>query len=168
MDSLNFTIDGDLGLPGFVRVPPPFGTPRHAVRAIHATLARAEDDARLAAAATAHQVSRAQWHRRLTVLAIGVAITITTAVTLNVIGAQMRDGGRQQRRNTAYYAAEAGVISAQQKYIQGFYVPQYGTPDHWTGPVTDTLTIDGRTITVTLRKGAQDPFNVQITASVSI
>ena len=80
MDSLNFTIDGDLGLPGFVRVPPPFGTPRHAVRAIHATLARAEDDARLAAAATAHQVSRAQWHRRLTVLAIGVACTVAAAL----------------------------------------------------------------------------------------
>lgn len=81
MDSLNFTIDGDLGLPGFVRVPPPFGTPRHAVRAIHATLARVENVAQLAAAATtAHRVSRTQWHRRLTVVAIGVACTVAAAL----------------------------------------------------------------------------------------
>lgn len=80
MDSLNFTIDGDLGLPGFVRVPPPFGTRRDAVRAIHATLARVEDDARLATAAAERLVSRAQRRRRLTVLAIGVVCTMAAAL----------------------------------------------------------------------------------------
>ncbi|KHK56303.1 hypothetical protein PI87_11355 [Ralstonia sp. A12] len=80
MDSLNFTISGDLGLPGFVRVPPPFGTPRDAVRAIHSTLARVENDVRLATAATEHQVLRARWRQRLTIVAIGVACTAAAAL----------------------------------------------------------------------------------------
>ncbi|CAJ0807144.1 MULTISPECIES: hypothetical protein [Ralstonia] len=122
MDSLNFTIDGDLGLPGFVRVPPPFGTPRHAVRAIHATLARVEDDAQLAAAATAHQVSRAQWHRRLTVIAIGVACTVAAAL----IGTHT--GKRKQplpHIDPAQYAAiaQAPVPSAPQDAFAGDTTP---------------------------------------------
>ncbi|MGM3274025.1 hypothetical protein [Ralstonia sp. 24A2] len=80
MDSLNFTIDGDLGLPGFVRVPPPFGTRRDAVRAIHATLARVEDEARLATAAVERHALRARWRQRLTVVAIGVACTAVAAL----------------------------------------------------------------------------------------
>ncbi|ANH71428.1 hypothetical protein ACS15_1020 [Ralstonia insidiosa] len=116
MDSLNFTIDGDLGLPGFVRVPPPFGTRRDAVRAIHATLARVESDARQAAAATAHQVSRARRHRRLTVLAIGVACTVAAAL----IGSHT--GKRQQpipHIDPTQYAAiaQAPVPSAPQNAL---------------------------------------------------
>ncbi|WP_104655206.1 hypothetical protein [Ralstonia insidiosa] len=116
MDSLNFTIDGDLGLPGFVRVPPPFGTRRDAVRAIHATLARVENDARQASAATAHQVSRARRHRRLTVLAIGVACTVAAAL----IGSHT--GKRQQpipHIDPTQYAAiaQAPVPSAPQNAL---------------------------------------------------
>lgn len=79
MDSLNFTIDGHLGLPGFVRVPPPFGTPRDAVRAIKAVQAGVlgnpppekmpSDDGR-----------QEQWRLRLTVLAIGTACTVAAAL----------------------------------------------------------------------------------------
>lgn len=80
MDSLNFTIDGQLGVPGFVRVPPPFGTPRHAARTIHSTLARVQNDEQLAMAETERQALRAQWRQRLTAVAIGVACTAAAAL----------------------------------------------------------------------------------------
>ena len=80
MDSLNFTIDGQLGIPGFVHVPPPFGTPRHAVRTIRSTLARVQDDEQLAMAETQRQALRAQWRQRLTVVAIGAACTTAAAL----------------------------------------------------------------------------------------
>ena len=80
MDSLNFTIDGHLGIPGFVRVPPPFGTSRHAVRTIRSTLARIQDDEQLVMAETERRALRAQWRQCLTVVAIGVACTAAAAL----------------------------------------------------------------------------------------
>lgn len=82
MDSLNITIDGHLGLPGFVRVPPPFGTPRDAVRAIQAALARKSGDQVARTQSEAGQpVQQVQWRQRMTLLAIGAACTVAAALT---------------------------------------------------------------------------------------
>lgn len=79
MDSLNFIIDGHLGLPGFVRVPPPFGTPRDAVRAIKVALASTMDDPLPEMQRDAGRQVR--WGQRLTVLTIGAACTVVAALT---------------------------------------------------------------------------------------
>ncbi|MCO5401336.1 ribonuclease E [Ralstonia soli] len=79
MDSLNFIIDGHLGLPGFVRVPPPFGTPRDAVRAIKGALASTSEGPQPQMQSDAGRHVR--WRRRLTVLAIGAACTVVAALT---------------------------------------------------------------------------------------
>ena len=106
MDSLNFTIDGQLGIPGFVRVPPPFGTPRHAVRTIHSALARVQDDERLATAETERKVLRAQWHQRLRVIVLGVACTAVAAL----IGSHT--GKRQQPPLDIGLAQHAAIAQA--------------------------------------------------------
>jgi len=80
LNAPNFTITGDLGLPGFTRVPPPYGTPRDAARAIRATLAQVHSDERLAAAEAARQLQRTQWRQRLMVMAIGVVCTVIAAL----------------------------------------------------------------------------------------
>lgn len=79
MDSLNFIIDGHLGLPGFVRVPPPFGTPRDAVRAIKVALASTSDDPLPEMQSGAGRQVR--WRQRLSVLTIGAACTVVAALT---------------------------------------------------------------------------------------
>lgn len=80
MDSLNFTIDGNLGLPGFVRMPPPFGTRRDAVRIIQSALRRMQDGERLAMGDAERHAQRVQLRQRLTVIAIGVACTVAVAL----------------------------------------------------------------------------------------
>ena len=80
MDSLNFTIDGHLGIPGFVRVPPPFGTPSNAVRAIQVAQACLPGDPLSGIQSDAcRHVQSTQWRLRLTVAATGVAITVGAA-----------------------------------------------------------------------------------------
>ncbi|GCB03398.1 hypothetical protein [Ralstonia sp. SET104] len=80
MDSLNFTIDGQLGIPGFVRVPPPFGTPRPAVWTLRAALARVQGDELPAMAETERRAARAQWRQCLTIVAVGMACTAAAAL----------------------------------------------------------------------------------------
>jgi hypothetical protein len=84
VDTLNITIDGHLGMPGFsrVRVPPPFGTPRDIIQAIESRRAKALSDEVLSALAVGNQVVARGWrkHPRLTVLAIGVACTVVAAL----------------------------------------------------------------------------------------
>jgi hypothetical protein len=81
VDSLNFTIDGHLGIPGFVRVPPPFGTPPNAVRAIQVAQARLPGDPLSGMQRDAcRHVQHTQWRLRLTVAATGVAITVAAAL----------------------------------------------------------------------------------------
>lgn len=67
-------------MPGFVRVPPPFGPPRDAVRAINAAQARASRKQTPATWAVGRQPPSAPWRQRLTVVAIGVACTVTAAL----------------------------------------------------------------------------------------
>ncbi len=80
MDSLNFTIDGHLALPGFVRVPPPFGTPRDAVRTIKAAQARVSGKQAPEAHPDGVQLLPTPWRQRLTVVAIGLACTVAAAL----------------------------------------------------------------------------------------
>lgn len=86
MDSLNFTIDGHLGIPGFVRVPPPFGTPRDAVRAIKAAQARMSGKPALGAHPDGMQLPPVPWRQRLTLVAIGVACTVAAALVGSYTG----------------------------------------------------------------------------------
>lgn len=86
MDSLNFTIDGHLGIPGFVRVPPPFGTPRDAVRAIKAAQARMSGKQAFGAHPDGMQLPPVPWRQRLTVVAIGVACTVAAALVGSYTG----------------------------------------------------------------------------------
>ena len=86
MDSLNFTIDGHLGIPGFVRVPPPFGTPRDAVRTIKAAQARISGKPTLGTHPEGVQLAPAPWRRRMTVIAIGVTCTVAAALVGSYTG----------------------------------------------------------------------------------
>ncbi len=110
MDTLNITIDGHLGMPGFsrVRVPPPFGTPRDIIQAIESRRAKALSDEVLSALEVGNQAVARGWrkHPRLTVLAVGVACTVVAALVGSHTG---------QRRQPLPQFEHAPITSAAQE-----------------------------------------------------
>lgn len=105
MDPLHFTIGGSLAIPGLVRVPPPFGPPRDAVRAILAAQARLSREPMHEAQGAHLHPSSTQWRRRMTVVAAGVACTVTAALIGSYTG---------QHRQPVFYFDQAQVAAIAQ------------------------------------------------------
>jgi len=81
VESPNFIIDGNLRLPGLVRMPPPFGPPDDSAQAIvDAQQDTAPTDSAAKRCGEAGTASHELWRQRVTALSVGTACTLTAAL----------------------------------------------------------------------------------------